>query len=187
MFSASPPKPPSKSRRNAPHPTTRKRPRETLWPFGPESRAFFVSGWRCRDRQKANLRKFRGYSDHCQNQKSEAIWEEFVAEGPGFEPGLTDRDSGVELSPTGTDRRGGPRTASNRTVRASSAIAAGSTRWLMRRTKRPLSASLEEWPVLAATPIYKDPHPRVEPPNSTNQSSGDPSRQPMQTDDGKAH
>src|SRR3981189_663691 len=33
------------------------------------------------------------------------------------------RDSGVELSPTGTDRRGGPRTASNRTVRASSAIA----------------------------------------------------------------
>src|SRR6202011_1052538 len=36
----------------------------------------------------------------------------------------------------------------------SSAIAAGSTRW--RRTKRPLSASLEEWPVLAATPIYKD-------------------------------
>jgi hypothetical protein len=113
--------------------------------------------------------------------------QDWLAEGPGFEPGLTDRDSGVELSPTGTDRRGGPRTASNRTVRASSAIAAGSTRWLMRRTKRPLSASLEEWPVLAATPIYKDPHPRVEPPNSTNQSSGDPSRQPMQTDDGKAH
>src|SRR4029077_3750214 len=70
--------------------------------------------------------------------------------------GVRVRDSGVELSPTGTDRRGGPRTASNRTVRASSAIAAGSTRWLMRRTKRPLSASLEEWPVLAATPIYKD-------------------------------
>src|SRR6202035_1051077 len=45
-------------------------------------------------------------------------------------------DSGVELSPTGTDRRGGPRTASNRTVRASSAIAAGSTRWLTPRTKR---------------------------------------------------
>src|ERR1700726_4445681 len=54
--------------------------------------------------------------------------------------GVRVRDSGVELSPTGTDRRGGPRTASNRTVRASSAIAAGSTRWLMRRTKRPLSA-----------------------------------------------
>jgi hypothetical protein len=46
--------------------------------------------------------------------------------------GVRVRDSGVELSPTGTDRRGGPRTASNRTVRASSAIAAGSTRWLMR-------------------------------------------------------
>jgi hypothetical protein len=44
--------------------------------------------------------------------------------------------------------------ASNRTVRASSAIAAGSTRWLVRRTKRPLSASLEEWPVLAATPTF---------------------------------
>jgi len=64
----------------------------------------------------------------------------------GFES-RNPRDSGVELSPTGTDRRGGPRTASNRTVRASSAIAAGSTRWLMRRTKRPLSASLEEWRV----------------------------------------
>src|ERR1700731_2369624 len=57
--------------------------------------------------------------------------------------GVRVRDSGVELSPTGTDRRGGPRTASNRTVRASSAIAAGSTRWLMRRTKRPLSATPE--------------------------------------------
>src|ERR1700730_16918685 len=32
--------------------------------------------------------------------------------------GVRVRDSGVELSPTGTDRRGGPRTASNRTVRA---------------------------------------------------------------------
>src|ERR1700726_2961625 len=71
--------------------------------------------------------------------------------------GVRVRDSGVELSPTGTDRRGGPRTASNRTVRVSSAIAAGSTRWLMRRTKRPLSASLEEWPVLAveAAPLPK--------------------------------
>src|SRR5712671_6160957 len=58
--------------------------------------------------------------------------------------GVRVRDSGVELSPTGTDRRGGPRTASNRTVRVSSAIAAGSTRWLMRRTKRPLSATPED-------------------------------------------
>src|ERR1700730_3861652 len=32
MYSASPPKPPSKSRRNAPHPTTRKRPRAALFP-----------------------------------------------------------------------------------------------------------------------------------------------------------
>src|ERR1700738_4243387 len=63
--------------------------------------------------------------------------------------GVRVRDSGVELSPTGTDRRGGPRTASNRTVRASSAIAAGSTRWLMRRTQRPLSDTPEEWPPLA--------------------------------------
>src|SRR3984893_5716666 len=70
--------------------------------------------------------------------------------------GVRVRDSGVELSPTGTDRRGGPRTASNRTVRASSAIAAGSTRWLMRRTKRPLSATPEDrathghpWPPMA--------------------------------------
>src|ERR1700730_17979814 len=86
VSSASPPKPHSKARRNAPHPTTRKRPRETLWPFGRESRAFFVSGWRCRDRPKANLRKFRGYSSDCQNQKYEAISEGFVAGAGGFEP-----------------------------------------------------------------------------------------------------
>jgi len=35
VSSASPPKPPSKSSRNAPHPTTRKWPRETLRPFAP--------------------------------------------------------------------------------------------------------------------------------------------------------
>src|ERR1700730_14008817 len=52
MFSTSPPKPPSKPRRNAPHPTTRKRPRETCGPFGRESRAFFVSGRRRCDRRK---------------------------------------------------------------------------------------------------------------------------------------
>src|ERR1700730_2847822 len=52
------------------------------------SRAFFVSGWRCRDRPKANLRKFRGYSSDCQNQKYEAISEGFVAGAGGFEPPL---------------------------------------------------------------------------------------------------
>src|SRR5580704_16765150 len=92
VSSASPPKPPSKSRRNAPHPTTRKRPRETLRPFGRECRAFFISGWRCRDRPKANLRKFRRYSSDCQNQKYEAISEGFLAGGPGFEPRLTESD-----------------------------------------------------------------------------------------------
>ena len=35
-FLASLPKPPSKSRRNAPHPTSRKRPRETRRPFAPD-------------------------------------------------------------------------------------------------------------------------------------------------------
>jgi hypothetical protein len=43
VSSASPPKLPSKSSRNAPHPTTRQRPCETRRPFGRESRAFFVS------------------------------------------------------------------------------------------------------------------------------------------------
>ena len=48
VSSASPPKPPSKSSRNAPHPTTRKRPRETLRSFAPRTLAFCVSGWhRC--------------------------------------------------------------------------------------------------------------------------------------------
>jgi hypothetical protein len=56
--------------------------------------------------------------------------------------GVRVRDSGVELSPTGTDCREARERASNRAVRASSAIAAGSTRWLMRRTKRPLSAKV---------------------------------------------
>jgi hypothetical protein len=50
--------------------------------------AFFVSGWRCRDRSKANLRKFRGYSSDCQNQKYEAISGGFLAEQTGFEPKL---------------------------------------------------------------------------------------------------
>src|SRR3981081_102519 len=45
VSSASPPKPPSKSSRNAPHPTTRKRPRETLRSFAPRTLAFCVSGW----------------------------------------------------------------------------------------------------------------------------------------------
>jgi hypothetical protein len=61
---------------NAPHPTTRKWPRETLRPLGREPRAFFVSGWSRRDREKANLRKFRGYSSDCRNQKYEAIPED---------------------------------------------------------------------------------------------------------------
>ena len=40
VSAASPPKPPSKSSRNAPHPTTRKRPRETLRPFAPRTQTF---------------------------------------------------------------------------------------------------------------------------------------------------
>jgi hypothetical protein len=83
--SASPPKPPPKSRRNAPHPTTRKRPRETLRPLGREHKALFVSGWSRCDRQKANLRKFRGYSSDHRNQKYEAISGGFVAAQRGFE------------------------------------------------------------------------------------------------------
>ena len=51
-------------------------PRKT---FAPHTLAFCVSGWRCRDRPKANLRKFRGYSSDCQNQEYEAISGGFVA------------------------------------------------------------------------------------------------------------
>src|SRR5580704_13561770 len=72
--------------------------------------------------------------------------------------GVRVRDSGVELSPTGTDRRGGPRTASNRTVRASSAIAPdrrggscggpnGHFRPL-RRTGLPMATDGHLWPPL---------------------------------------
>src|ERR1700738_4167726 len=53
VSAASPPKPPSKSSRNAPHPTTRKRPRETLRPFAPRTQTFGVSG--CRRCLAANL------------------------------------------------------------------------------------------------------------------------------------
>jgi hypothetical protein len=58
VSSASPPKPPSKPSRNAPHPTTRKRPRETLRPFAPRTQTFGVSGCRRCLRRVANARKF---------------------------------------------------------------------------------------------------------------------------------
>src|ERR1700730_889760 len=48
--------------------------------------------------------------------------------------GVRVRDSGVELSPPERTVGGGPRTASNRTVRASSAIAAVSTRLVILAT-----------------------------------------------------
>jgi hypothetical protein len=55
---AASPKSPSKSSRNAPHPTTRKRPRETLRPFAPRTQTFGVSGCRRCVRRVANARKF---------------------------------------------------------------------------------------------------------------------------------
>jgi hypothetical protein len=94
-LSASPPKPPSKPRRNAPHPTTRKRPRETLRPFAPRTRTFCVSGCRRCVRRSANARKFQDYSGDRGNQKYEATAGGFVAGGPGFEPRLTESESGV--------------------------------------------------------------------------------------------
>src|SRR5712672_2223713 len=57
VSSVSPPKPPSKSSRNAPHPTTRKRPRETPRPFAPRTQTFGVSGCRRCLRRVANARK----------------------------------------------------------------------------------------------------------------------------------
>src|ERR1700737_3862896 len=78
--SALPPNRPSKPRWNDLHPPTRKPPRETLRPFGREPRTFFVSGWRRRDRPKANLRKYRRYFSNCRNQKYEAISGAFVAD-----------------------------------------------------------------------------------------------------------
>ena len=71
--SASPPKPPSKSSRNAPHPTTRKRPRETLRPFAPRTQTFGVSGCRRCLRRVANARKFQDYSGERGNYKYAAI------------------------------------------------------------------------------------------------------------------
>jgi MgtC family len=59
---ASPPKSPSRSRPNASHPTTRKRPRETLPPFAPRTQTFGVSGCRRCVRRVANARKFQDYS-----------------------------------------------------------------------------------------------------------------------------
>src|SRR6202048_3778699 len=68
-----PPKPPSKPSRNAPHPTTRKRPRETLRPFAPRTRTFGVSGCRRCVRRRANARKFQDYSGDRGNYKYAAI------------------------------------------------------------------------------------------------------------------
>jgi hypothetical protein len=50
--------PEKKSSRNAPHPTTRKRPRETLQAFAPRTQTFGVSGRRRCLRRVANARKF---------------------------------------------------------------------------------------------------------------------------------
>jgi hypothetical protein len=44
--------------RSAPHPTTRKRPRETLRPFAPRTQTFGVSGCSRCLRRVANARKF---------------------------------------------------------------------------------------------------------------------------------
>jgi hypothetical protein len=76
----SPPKPPSKSRRNASHPTTRKRPRETLRPFAPHTLAFCVSGWRRCVRRRANARKYRDNSGDHKNRKYAAVSGGFVAD-----------------------------------------------------------------------------------------------------------
>ena len=100
---ASPPKPPSKPRRNAPHPTTRKQPRETRGPFAPNTQAFGVSGWHRCVRLRANARKYRDYSDDHGNRKYTVISGRCLAEQTGFEPRLTESESGtstVELSHT---------------------------------------------------------------------------------------
>src|SRR5580692_870851 len=73
VSAASPPKPPSKSSRNAPHPTTRKRPPETLRPFAPRTQTFGVSGCRRFVRRVANARKFWDYSGERGNYKHAAI------------------------------------------------------------------------------------------------------------------
>ena len=92
---ASPPKPPSRSRRNAPHPTTRKRPRETLRPFARRTQAFGVSGCRRCVRRRANARKYRDNSGDHRNRKYAAVSGGFVAGGPGFEPRLTESEFAV--------------------------------------------------------------------------------------------
>jgi Transposase domain (DUF772) len=70
---ASPPKPPSISSRNAPHPTTRKRPCETRRLFPPRTQTFRVSGCRFLARRVANARKFQDYSGERGNYKYAAI------------------------------------------------------------------------------------------------------------------
>jgi hypothetical protein len=64
VSSASPPKPPSKSSRNAPHPTTRKRPCETLRPFAPRTQTSGVSGYR-----------------RCLRRVASATWRRWFAAG----------------------------------------------------------------------------------------------------------
>src|ERR1700682_5535583 len=59
--------------RNAPHPTTRKRPRETLQPFAPRTQTFGVSGCRRCLRRVANARKFYDYSGERGDYKYAAI------------------------------------------------------------------------------------------------------------------
>jgi hypothetical protein len=51
----------AKSRRNARHPTTRKRPGETRRPFSPHNPAFGVSGWNRCTHRSAKARNSRDY------------------------------------------------------------------------------------------------------------------------------
>src|ERR1700722_481643 len=101
VSSASPPKPPSKSRRNAPHPTTRKRPRETLRPFAPRTQTdltdeewariepFLPGAAKSGRPARTDLREVLNAIRYL--ARSGGGWRMFeadsLAERPGFEPG----------------------------------------------------------------------------------------------------
>src|ERR1700730_5222625 len=102
ISSASPPKPPSKSNRNAPHPTTRKRPRETLRPFAPAPRhlaSLVVADAFAGELTRGSFKTFPASEETTNTQRFEA---DSLAERPGFEPGLTESESFIRIRLTGT-------------------------------------------------------------------------------------
>jgi hypothetical protein len=95
--SASALKYPSKSGRNASHPTTRNPPSETKGPAASPKGASRVSAGRDYNRPGANIRNYRDNFDCLREIKVVGGNVRVLAGGPEFEPGLTESESRISF------------------------------------------------------------------------------------------